>query len=169
MIGGLLLGLGEWLNRKSTTIFSIALTSGGIAILYTATSLSYFTLHILSIEVALLLCVINTILAFVLSLRYKAQTITLFALIGGYLPIVTITDPTMPVWILMIYFVFLNLFLLVISVYRKWIVSTITGFLLNIASSIYVMHMVLSVRDSSISFRVQDVWLLLYILFVFVL
>lgn len=169
ILGGLLLGVGEWLNRKIASIFSIALTSGGIAILYGATSLSYFTLHILSIETALLLCVLNTILALVLSLRYQAETITLFAIIGGYLPIVTITDPAMPVWILMLYFLFFNLFLLLISTQKKWTISIIVGFLFNVASSIYIMHMVLTSRNPDLAFRMQDAYLLLYILFVFLI
>jgi uncharacterized membrane protein len=169
VLGGLLLGVGEWLNRKIPSIFSIALTSGGIAILYGAISLSHFTLDILSIEIALLLCVLNTLLALVLSLRYKAETITLFAIIGGYLPIVTITDPAMPVWILMLYFLFLNTFLLLISTQKKWTVSIIVGFLFNVASSIYIMHMVLTSRNPDLPFRMQDAYLLLYILLVFLI
>jgi uncharacterized membrane protein len=166
-IGGLLLCLGEWLNQKLATVFSIALTGGGIAILYVATSLSYLTLNILSIEISLLLCVVITILAFTLSLRYSAQTITIFALIGGYLPVVTITDPKMSPLIIMGYFFLLNLFLLLISTRKKWLASTTVGFILNVAASIFIINVVLDARMPGSGFALKDLSLLLYLIFVF--
>ena len=66
-IGFVLLLAGEWLNRKKTNVFSLGLTSGGVAILYVALALSYFRFNILSMYPALGLCVLITIGAFILS------------------------------------------------------------------------------------------------------
>jgi hypothetical protein len=164
-----LLFVGEWLNRKTSTIFSIALTGGGVAILYVATSMSYLSLKILPIETALYLCVLITILAFILSIRYQAQTIAIFALIGGYLPIVTLSDPRMPPFLLMIYFFFLHLFLLSISTHRKWHASNYVGFMFNFLANIYLMRLILSGRSYLQAFSMTDFILLGYLFSVFML
>ena len=168
-IGAMLLGIGEWLNRKMATIFSIALTSGGIGILYVATSLSFFTLKIIEFPPALLLFILITFLALVLSLRYNAQTITIFALIGGFLPVVTIAeDPRLP-FIIMAYFLLLNISLLLIATKKKWIVSAYVGFFLNVSATIFVMKVMLFDRANSQPFGQNDLITILYILLVFLI
>lgn len=169
LIGAVLLAAGEWLNRKRTNVFSIALTSGGISILYVATSLSYLTLQIISIEIALLLCVLVTLLAFTLSVRYSAQTIAVFAMIGGYLPVVTLTSPDMPPVVMMGYFIILNLLMLLIATKKRWTVSTSVGFVLNVGATLFILQNRIAGRELIQPFGLEDLYVLLYMLFAFLI
>jgi len=85
-VGVVLLIAGEILNRKKPNVFSLGITSGGIAILYVALCLSYFQFKLLETYPALGLCILITAGTFVLSQRYNSQTISAFALIGDIFP-----------------------------------------------------------------------------------
>ncbi|MDD4049105.1 MAG: DUF2339 domain-containing protein [Clostridia bacterium] len=169
-IGGLiLLAAGEFLNRKKTNVFSLGLTSGGVAVLYVALALSYFHLEILGMYPALLLCVLITACSFVLSQRYNSQTVVAFALIGGYLPLFSIAGSKVLVFSAMAYFIILNLLALIISVNKKWIVSMYIGFVLNVGATIYIMALMFSMRKYSLPFGLNDFIMLLYMTFAFII
>ena len=167
--GLLLLVVGEILNRKSTTIFSLGLTSGGIAVLFTTLALSYFELHILEMYSALLLCILITIGAFVLAIRYNAQTIASFALIGGYLPLLSIADNKILVYSAMGYFIILNLFALLLSARKKWAISSFLGFFLNVVGTIYILILLFDARPYNAPFMLSDLPTLCYLAFAFVI
>ena len=137
-LGAVMLAAGETLNRKRANIFSLGLTAGGVAVLYTATAISYFQLGILTAYPAAGLCALIAVGAFVLSTRYNSQAIAAFALIGGYLPMLSIADSIILAYGAMIYFVALNLLALIISFNRKWLVSTYIGLSLNILGTAYI-------------------------------
>jgi len=59
-VGVVLLIAGEILNRKKPNVFSLGITSGGIAILYVALCLSYFQFKLLETYPALGLCILIT-------------------------------------------------------------------------------------------------------------
>ena len=138
-LGSIMLVIGEILNRKKPNVFSLGVTSGGIAILYVAMSVSYFGLKILSMYPAIIICLLITAMSFILSLRYNSQTIATFALIGGYLPIFSISGNLMVVCGAMVYFMVLNLFALGISFNKKWQKSSFVGLALNIFGIIFVV------------------------------
>jgi uncharacterized membrane protein len=138
ILGGIMLVTGEILNRKKPNIFSLGISAGGIAILYAALAISYFVLQILGMYPAILICVLLTAGAFVLSSRYNSQIIAAFALIGGYLPIITIDENIKFVYGAMVYFAVLNLFAFLISWNRKWRVTSFIGLFLNIAATAYI-------------------------------
>lgn len=163
-IGFVLLLAGEWLNRKKTNVFSLGLTSGGVAILYVALALSYFRFNILSMYPALGLCVLITIGAFILSQRYNSQTIAAFAMIGGYLPIFSISGSKAIVYGAMVYFVILNILALSISVNKKWIVSAFIGFSLNVLGSLYIC----SIMYDETPFYPDGLITILYLIFAFI-
>lgn len=167
--GIILLVGGEVLNRKKPNVFSLGITSGGVAVLYSALSLSYFGLKILDMYPALILCVIITVGAFVLSQRYNSQTIASFALVGGYLPIFSIAGSKTLVYSSMIYFIVLNLLALIVSVNKKWLVSAYTGFVLNVGATGYIMTIMFSGRKYNAAFGADDLITLLYITFVFII
>ena len=144
LLGVAMLVSGELLNRKRPDVFSLGLTSGGIAILYSATALSFFFLHILSMYPALMLCVLITIVAFILSQRYDSQTIATFAIVGGYLPILSISGNILLVYYAIGYFLLLNAFSLLVSVYKKWHISQFAGFAMNVGSIIYILPLLSS-------------------------
>jgi uncharacterized membrane protein len=87
---------------------------------------------------ALLVCVLITAVAFILSNRYNSQTITVFALVGGYLPIITLGFDIVVLYGAMLYFVLLNLLALLISFSKKWRISSFIGLALNIFGTVYI-------------------------------
>ena len=137
-LGGIMLGAGEFLSRKRPNIFSLGISAGGVGILYAALATSYFSLKILDMYPAILICVLLSAGALLLSVRYNAQIITAFALVGGYLPMYSIFSGEVNVYGAMVYFVALNLFALLISFSKKWRVSSFLGLVLNIAGTVYI-------------------------------
>jgi hypothetical protein len=165
--GVVLLAAGELLNRKKPDIFSLGITSGGVALLYTAIALSFFKFEILDVYPALGLCILVTATAFVLSQRYNSQTIAAFAMVGGYLPIFSISGNKTIVYGAMVYFVILNILALITSINRKWNITAYIGFILNVMGSIYIYSVMISVRTYSASFSMDDFITILYIVFAF--
>jgi hypothetical protein len=88
---------------------------------------------------ALALCVLITAAAFVLSQRYDSQTIAAFAAIGGYMPILSVAGDARLIHYAIGYFVLLNIFSLLVSVYKKWRVAQFIGFAMNIGSICYTV------------------------------
>ncbi len=167
--GAVLLVVGEILNRKKPNIFSLGISSAGVAVLYSALGLSYFGLKILDMYPAIILCILITLVSFVLSQRYNSQSIATFALIGGYLPILSIEGNKTLIYSAMAYFVVLNVFALVISVNKKWVVSQFVGFALNVSATIYIAGLIFSSRKYNLPFNKSDLILLAYIAFTFVI
>ena len=151
LISGGFLALGEWLNRKEKTIFSLGITSVGVAGFYTSLAISYFGLSTISMYPAIIICILITIGAFLLSTRYNSQTIAVFAMVGGYLPIFSIANNTVLVYGAMVYFVMLNLLALSISLSKKWRVSMFIGYFLNLVGTIYIIDTI----GSSTLFRIR--------------
>lgn len=168
-IGVVMLIAGEVLNRKKPNVFSLGITSGGIAVLYVALTLSYFRFGILDMYPALVLCVLITSGAFILSQRYNSQTISAFAMVGGYLPIFSIAGDKTIMYGAMVYFVILNLLALIISVNKKWTATAYIGFLLNVVGSIYIASVMFGGRFYNASFSIDGLLTILYIVFAFVI
>lgn len=143
-LGIIFLVAGEFVNQKKPSIFSLGITSGGIAILFASTALSYFQLELLSVEIALLLCIAITVLAFYLSIRYQSQTIANFALIGGYLPVLSLdVDNEFMLYCAMFYFLILSFFALMISLKKDWSSSKYISFILNTLTFFIILPKVL--------------------------
>lgn len=136
-LGALMLAAGEIMNKKKPNVFSLGITAGGVAVLYAALGISYFGLKILDMYPALALCVLITAAAFFLSTRYNSQTILALALVGGYLPLLSMGDRTM-IFGAMVYFVVLNLLALLVSFKKKWAVSSFVGLGLNTMGTLYI-------------------------------
>jgi uncharacterized membrane protein len=130
---------GEFMNRKKPTTFSTGISATGVALIYVAIATSYFGLETLGMYPALFLCVVATAFGIFLAIRYKAEVIGCFALIGGYLPIFALDlfNETLLVG-LVVYFVFLSLFSLIIAVLRKWSAMNIIGFVLTVLGTSYL-------------------------------
>ncbi|MCL2839914.1 MAG: DUF2339 domain-containing protein [Defluviitaleaceae bacterium] len=130
---------GEIMNRRKANVFSLGVTAGGLAVLYVALVVSHFVLEVIGMFPALGICVVITALAFVLSTRYRSQTLLTIAFVGGYLPIFSISpDPAM-IYGAMIYFIMLNLLDLVVSFKMKWTVSSFVGLGFNIISTTVII------------------------------
>ena len=138
-LGGGFLAWGEWMNRKKPSVFSLGLTSIGVAGLYAALSVSYFLLNAVGMLPAVILCVLITAGAFVLSHRYNSQTIAAFALVGGYIPLVSAGESAAFVYGCMAYFAVLNLLSLSFCFRKKWKAAMFIGFGLNFIGSLTLL------------------------------
>ncbi len=144
MLGIVFLIGGEIFYRKKIIVFAKGLLGGGIGVLYSSVFFSYFTLEILSMNAALLVAVIVTLTAIVLALRYNSKTIISVGLIGGYLPFIAylIAEGGFQgelFYYAMGYLFILNLFIIIISFYKNWVVSNYISFVLNIPALIYLV------------------------------
>lgn len=144
LLGGLLLVGGEWAYRKSKGVFATGLLGGGISVLYAATFYSYFLLNILDMMMGLILSVVVTVVAIVLSLRYHSRTICSFGLVGGYLPFFSYTFvfglTGMDYYAVMGYLLLLNLSVLLISFSRRWNVVNYISFIFHLPSLVYLVY-----------------------------
>jgi uncharacterized membrane protein len=140
VLGGAMIGTGEFLGRKKANVFSLVVVAGGIAVTYTALTVSYFTFNLFSPHTAAIICVVITAAAFFLSIRHNSQVIATFSLIGGFLPIMTIDGALDYVltYSAMAYFVILGGFALVLSFRKKWLVTAFFGLSLNTITTIYI-------------------------------
>lgn len=162
-LGGAMLVAGELLNRKKPNLFSIGISAGGVAILYVGISVSYFIFEILGMYPAIILCVLITTVSFLLSKRYDSATIAAFSLVGGYLPILSVTGSISLIWGAMAYFIILNLLMLLLSFHRKWTVCYFIGLVLNILGTCYLINST-PYHDGSLLNAMISI---LYVLFVF--
>ncbi len=135
---------GEIFYRKKIFVFSKGLLGGGIGILYSSIFFSYFTLKIISMNIALLIAVIVTLASLVLALRYNSKTIISLSLAGGYLPLIAyiIAENGFKgdlFYYAMIYLFILNLLVLIISFFKNWTYPNYISFVLNIPSLLYLV------------------------------
>ena len=125
--GGGMLVAGEFFNRRKANVLSLGITAGGVAVLYVALAFSFFALDVLGMIPALIICVAITAVAFVLSTRYRSQTLLVLAYVGGHLPFFAIVMNVDMIYGLMVHFLILNLLVLLVSFKMKWAVSTFIG------------------------------------------
>lgn len=145
VLASVVLGIGLFLNRKSKkqTVFSITMLSLGVALEYTALTVTYFVLGILNMWVALGICIIITSGSMFISLKIKNEIVASFAQIGGYLPIIAVvkallnSDMTV-LYGAMLYFLILNVLGFVLSSKYKWQALNYIAFGLNMIAVIIV-------------------------------
>jgi len=126
VLGLILLGTGEAFYRKKWQGgFALALTSSGSGVLFLGAALGFMTLGVLPMWAALGICAGVSLITFAASLRYNAQLVAIFALIGGYLPIIALEGPL--VFFGAIYFTFLSLLALLISTRKNWRAARFIG------------------------------------------
>ena len=87
-LGGVLIGGGELFHRKEKTVFSTALISGGVAVLYAATATSLFAFKLFDEQMAFIVCIVVTAIAIAISNQIKSWIVCAFATVGGYLPLI---------------------------------------------------------------------------------
>ena len=138
---------------RRATVFSLGLSAAGVAVLYVALTFGYFAWGILSIFVALGICIAITALVFLLSTYYRSQILLIMAFVGGYLPIFALLGLTgsrgvesvfnlmqleftrVYLYGAMIYFLTLSLLDLIVSFKMKWTISAYLGLFFSMAST----------------------------------
>jgi len=161
LFAGGVVGLGEFLNRRKQSITSLGVSAAGVALLFVALGASYFGLHTLSMYPALFVCAGITGLGLFLAIRYEAQVVGAFALLGGYLPVFALNpyDKTI-IYSVIVYFLVLNLLALVVAFRYKWLGMNILGLFLNVAGTFVVAlyaEPVVSLVYAGISFAIYTI------------
>ena len=154
----LVIGLGEFMNRKKPTIASMGVSAAGVALLYVSIATSYFGLATLGMYSALIACILATAISVYLAIRYDEQVIGCFALVGGYLPIFAL-DPfnhTLTIG-LIVYFILLSAISLILALSKKWSILNMIGLALTILGTSYL------------GWQAQPLTALLYACFAFLL
>ncbi|MBU9722937.1 MULTISPECIES: DUF2339 domain-containing protein [Bacillaceae] len=138
LLGLIMIAGGEFFSQRQKRTFALGLLGGGIGVLYGSIFFSYFLLEIIGLFPALLLSVLVTATAVVLSVRYQSRTICSFGLIGGYLPlysyILAFGLEGAAVYMAMGYLLILNLSILIIAFQKHWTVVHYISFAFNIPS-----------------------------------
>lgn len=136
LFGGAMLAVGEWFNKKEKNLFALGLCGGGIGVLYLAVFSSYFFFQILNLPISMIVSILITIGAIVLSQRYNSKTIAGISLVGGYLPFFSfgliMGIEGEGVYVAMGYLMILNLLMLMIALEQRWIFINYLSFILNI-------------------------------------
>ncbi len=145
LLGGAMLGAGEWFNKKERNLFALGLCGGGIGVLYLAVFSSYFFFNILNLPVSMIISILITLGALTLSQRYNSRTIAGISLFGGYLPFFSYglmmgLEGT-EIYVAMGYLIILNLLMLMIALERRWIFINYLSFILNMPCLILLVYL----------------------------
>ncbi|KJS47550.1 DUF2339 domain-containing protein [Desulfosporosinus sp. BICA1-9] len=125
LISSLFLVIGEFLMRKAYNQFAKGVISIGVGGLYSSILISYFVLEIITPPVALGLSFLVSMASVLLVQRYRSRTISVFALLGGYLPVFlyhfTVSDiGDLSSLLLVAYVLMLNSSIMATSTFKKW-------------------------------------------------
>ncbi len=133
LVGLSLIGVGEYSKDKVQKYFSTGLFGGGIGILYLGTAVGYFVFdNVLNSITTVILIAIISVTSFLLATRNDMKPISIFALIGGYLPLVELKVDENYITAIIIYITALNLLALGISVKKGWRTIKYISFGLNL-------------------------------------
>ncbi|MCD7035414.1 DUF2339 domain-containing protein [Metabacillus sp. GX 13764] len=143
LLGAIMLAGGEWFYRNNRKTFALGLIGGGISVLYGSIFFSYFLLGILGMIPALLLSVLVTGSAVLLSLRYASRTVCTFGLAGGYIPLYSYLAAFQfsqsAIYPAMVYLLLLNVLILMVSFKKQWRVVQYISFGLNMPSMLLLI------------------------------
>ena len=134
-LGLILMGAGEVFHiKKWRGGFTVALTASGIGVLFLGAALGYLTLGVLPMWAALAVCAVVSLLSFGAALRYNAQLVAIFALVGGYLPIIALESEL--VFFAGIYFTILSLLALLVATRKRWQTTRFIGLFAGLISGL---------------------------------
>ncbi len=139
-IGGLLIGASEFFKNKTSKSFHTVLLGGGIGVLYLATTIGYFIFEgLLSGGATLIIIALISAISFYLSFKNDIETISIFAIIGGYLPLVDLISVNSDVTGLVFYTLALSSFAMFISMKREWKALKYVTFGMNFVTTVPLM------------------------------
>ena len=142
ILGGVLVTIGEMFYKKEKNVFSTALISGGVSVLYAATASGYFAFDIFSARLTFVICIIVTAVAILLSMQTKNQIVCTFASLGGYLPVVVLylisfgkaASDNMFLPVSSAYFCLLAIVVFIMTYNKKWYAAQFISFALHITA-----------------------------------
>jgi uncharacterized membrane protein len=136
--GGILIGIAHRM-RNSYKAFSSVLVGGGMAILYFTITLAYHQFHLFNQLTSLIILIVITCFAVILSLLYDKQELAVIALVGGLASPFMVSSGEANYTGLFTYIVILNAGLLVIAYYKAWRILNATAFGLTVLVFLLVL------------------------------
>jgi hypothetical protein len=141
--GGLFIGVGEFFFFKKRSAFSNTFIGIGIAVLFAAVFYSHFMLEILEMFPAMVISILVTAVAMALSIVNNSRLVVIYALIGGYLPFLSYGllfegFEGNAGYVAMGYMVLLNMLVLVISLFKRWHISTYISFFMHLPAMLFL-------------------------------
>lgn len=118
-IGSIIIIVGHFL-RKNYTIFSSIILGGGIAILYFTTTIAFREYHFFTQNTAFIITCCITVLSIILSYYYKSEILIIFALFGGFLAPLMISNGQSNYLFLFTYISVLNIGMFIITYLKHW-------------------------------------------------
>jgi uncharacterized membrane protein len=158
--GGILIGFAHRM-RNSYKAFSSVLVGGGLAIFYFTITLAFQEFHLFSQTTALIILIVITVFAVILSLLYDKQELAVIALIGGFASPFMVSNGTANYNGLFIYLLILNIGLLIIAYYKAWRILNISAFALSVLVFSTVFF-TLNASNYIIGFRFATIFYLLF-------
>ena len=141
-LGGVLIGGGELFHKKEKNVFSTALISGGVAVLYAATATSLFAFKLFDEQMAFIVCIAVTAIAILISNQIKSWIVCAFATVGGYLPLVAAfmisfgaaaaSKTYLPA--AAVYFTLLAVVVFILTNNKKWYIAQYIGYAFQIVA-----------------------------------
>ncbi len=139
-LGLAMTALGEIFYRKNSVIFARALTLGGIAELAVSILIGYYAYESLNEWASLLIGVVVSAGAALLSIRYKSQTIMTVAVVSSILPCFAAFATGGSLFASLVYLILLQIAVIIICNLKKWYIAPysllICNFFLAIAIGI---------------------------------
>lgn len=117
---------------KNYRAFSSILAGGGIAVLYFSIYQAYQAYHLLPQTAAFAAMVMITLLAVTLSLVYDKKELAIIAMLGGFATPFFVSNGAGNYQILFSYLLLLNIGMFFVSVFKRWNLLNIIGYILTV-------------------------------------
>ncbi|WP_294268845.1 DUF2339 domain-containing protein [uncultured Chryseobacterium sp.] len=157
-IAGLLMVGTGYPIKKNYAVFSSVITGGGISALYFTVTIAFRDYHLFSQQSAFAVTCLITALSIALSYAYRSETLSIFALLGGFSAPLMISTGQSNYLFLFSYITVLNAGMLVIVWLRQW---RNTGWISFILTFCYLFYWTASKTESTAVYF----YLLSYIIF----
>ncbi len=159
LLGGGLIGIGEWARRRAMTVFAAGTTGGGVAMLYAAVfgaSPNFYNLIPFPVAFGLM-CVIS-VMAVALSLYSGLLSTALLAQVGTYLMPALLDNGQGTQTMLMTYLIFSAATFLAVSILRRWPLPS----LLSLTGTVWLfgMWMAGNYEPASVGATLTFAWIL---------
>jgi len=132
LVGGILFAIAQMVSSRYR-MFGSVLVGGGISILFFAFALAYYQYKLFDLNIALMVFLFETSFAVFLAVSYNRQELAFLTTVSGFTaPLIAGVDFSNYIQ-LFSYILILDVALLIVSYYKKWLFIYITAFAFTVA------------------------------------
>lgn len=145
LLGFIIIGLSEYFRKRTTKTFYSVILGGGVGVLYLATTIGYFVFDgVLSSTATMVIVAVISVATFLLATKNDVETISIFALIGGYMPLIEFSVTEGYITAMVFYTLALNLLAMFTSMKKDWKITKYVSFSLNFITTVPFMWLIIS-------------------------